>query len=104
MLCSMVRFHTSRGLSTSFPPYGSLRKRDRDGSTQLVALLQLADGLDRARDQAVRDLRVRHDDGVVHIHLQGAGLHIARAEVDRKTDLFERTFDVAVRVDEAVAS
>ncbi len=104
MLCSMVRFHTSRGLSTSFPPYGSLRKRDRRRVDAMVALLQLADGLDRARDQSVRDLQVRHDDGVVHIDLQGAGLHIARAEVDRKTDLFERTFDVDVRVDEAVTS
>ena len=101
MLCSMVRFHTSRGLSTSFPPYASLRKRDRRRAEAMVALLQLADGLDRARDQAVRDLTVDHRDGAVEVRLAGAGLRLARAEVDRKTDLFERTFgvDVVVRED-----
>lgn len=98
ILCSMVRFHTSRGLSTSFPAYASLRKRDRHRVEAMVALLQLADGLDRARDQAVEGLTVHHHDGRVEVALAGAGLHVARAEVDRKTDLFERTFGVDVVV------
>ena len=98
MLCSMVRFHRSRGLSTSFAPYASLRKRDRRRADVMVALLQLADGLDRARDQSVTGLRVVHHDGVVDVTLEGSDLDVARAEVDRKTGLFERTFDVQVRV------
>lgn len=104
MLCSMVRFHKSRGLSTSFPAFGSLRKRDRRRAEAMVALLQLADGLDRARDQAVTGLTVERRDGVVEVVLHGAGLHVARAEVDRKTDLFERTFGVEVCVREGAAS
>jgi exopolyphosphatase/guanosine-5'-triphosphate,3'-diphosphate pyrophosphatase len=102
MLCSMVRFHKSRGLSTSFPAYGSLRKRDRRRVESMVALLQLADGLDRARDQAVTTLTVERTDGRVTVVLAGAGLHVARAEVDRKTELFERTFGVSVDVRERV--
>ena len=104
MLCSMVRFHKSRGLSSSFAPYGSLRKRDRRRADAMVALLQLADGLDRARDQSVTGLTVERRDGTVDVVLDGAGLHVARAEVDRKTDLFERTFDVDVRVREGAPS
>lgn len=98
MLCSMVRFHKSRGLSTSYPPYGSLRKGDRRTVDRLVALLQVADGLDRARDQSVRRLEVARDDGHVDVRLRGDELHVAEAEVERKTHLFERVFGVDLRV------
>ncbi len=98
MLCSMVRFHRSRGLSSSYPPYGSLRKGDRRTVDRLVALLQVADGLDRARDQAVRRLEVARDDGHVDVRLRGDELHVAEAEVERKTHLFERVFGVDLRV------
>lgn len=98
MLCSVVRFHRSRGLSTTFEPYAALRKKDRRRVDQMVALLQVADGLDRARDQAVRDVRVSLEDGVLDVVLLGNGLHVAEAEVERKTHLFERLFDVDMRV------
>jgi exopolyphosphatase / guanosine-5'-triphosphate,3'-diphosphate pyrophosphatase len=104
MLCSMVRFHTSRGLSTSFAPYGALRRRDRRRVEAMVALLQVADGLDRTRDQAVTGLHVEREDGVVELVLDGEGLHLARTELDRRTALFARTFGVDVRVREAVSS
>jgi len=98
MLCSIVRFHKSRGLSTDFVPYGSLRKRDQRRVEKMVALLQVADGLDRARDQAVRTLEVRHDGDTVDVLLRGNGLHVAEAEVERKTALFERLMGVDLQV------
>lgn len=98
MLCSMVRFHTSRGLSSSFAPYGALRRRDRRRVDALVALLQVADGLDRTRDQAVTGLHAAHRDGVVDLRLDGVGLHLTRTELDRRTALFARTFGVEVQV------
>lgn len=101
ILCTLSRFHRSRGLSTDFPPYASLRKRDRRRAEQMVALLQVADGLDRARDQAVTGLTVDRADGRVHICLEGAGLHVARTEVDRKTAMFERVFGVPIEMREA---
>ncbi len=100
IMCSLARFHNSRGLSTDFPPFASLRKKDRRRAEGMVALLQMADGLDRARDQSVRGLDVELDGAAVRIVLRGAGLHVARAEVDRKTPLFERTFDADVQVHE----
>lgn len=98
MLCSIVRFHKSRGLSTEFIPYGSLRKREQRRVERMVALLQVADGLDRARDQAVRTVEVRHDNATVDILLRGSGLHVAEAEVERKTAMFERVMGVDLRI------
>lgn len=96
ILCSVVRFHKSRGCSTSFPPLAALGGKDRRRTEQFVALLQLADGLDRARDQAVRTLRVEVTTDAVVVHLQGSELHTAREEFDRKTAFFERTFGLPV--------
>lgn len=101
VLCSVARFHKSRGLSTSFPPYGSLRKRDRRRAESMVALLQVADGLDRARDQAVSTVDVVHDDDHVEVRLRGRDLHVARTEVHRKTELFERVLGVQLHVVDA---
>lgn len=98
MLCSIVRFHTSRGLSTAYPPLASLAPDRRDEVERLVALLQLADGLDRARDQAVTGLQVELGDDEVTVHLHGSGLHVARTEFARKAAMFERVFDRVVRL------
>lgn len=98
VLCSVVRFHKSRGCSSGFPPYDALRRTDQRLVERLVALLQLADGLDRARDQSVRTVRVEHDDEVVTIHLDGTELHVAREEMARKTALFERVHERRVVV------
>lgn len=98
MLCCLARFHRSRGLSRSFAPYDALSKAARRRVERMVALLQVADGLDRARDQAVTDLTIDHHDGRVDVALHGGDLHVAEAEVERKTRLFERVFDVDVHV------
>lgn len=103
MLCSMIRFHKSRGLSTSFEPYHALPRDTRKRVEQMVALLQVADGLDRARDQAVTDLTVTHSDDRADVLLHGDALHVARAEVERKTRLFERVFDIDLQIRSASA-
>ncbi len=58
MLCCMARFHTTRGMSAKFPAFAAMDDADRHTTRQLVALVQVADGLDRARDQAVTDVEV----------------------------------------------
>lgn len=96
ILCSVVRFHKSRGCSTSYPPFAALGAGDRRRTEQFVALLQLADGLDRARDQAVMRLGVEVETDKVVVHLHGSELHTAREEFDRKTAFFERVFTLPV--------
>ena len=96
-VCSVVRFHTSRGCSTDFAPFAALRPEDRRRAEEFVALLQLADGLDRARDQAVRSVTVRLEEAVV-VEPHGHELHVAVEEFARKTAVFERVFERPVEL------
>lgn len=93
-LVALVRFHSSRGLKEKHPAVSTLSRDDRRATHVLLALLQAADGLDRGRDQAVtgvQDARVE-DDRVV-LHLDGAGLQVAPAELARSTEVFRRVLD-----------
>ncbi len=103
LLATLVRFHPSRGINRTFPPFASLAEADQERARRLLALLQIADGLDRAHDQAVTRVSIRRTDDQVNLHLEGTGLHVTTDELARKTRLFERTFDVRVRVHDQVA-
>lgn len=104
ILSTLVRFHPSRGISTSFPAFASLTAADRHRTERLLPLLQVADGLDRAHDQAVTQVQVRPDRGRVELWLDGGGLHVTAAELTRRTRLFEEVYAVEVDVeDRAVA-
>jgi len=98
MLCSLVRFHKSRGLSEDYPPFASLRSDRQDRVRRMVPILQLADGLDRARDQGVHDVTCSVTDDRVLIEVHRDELHVSLDELHRKTWLFERTFGVEVEV------
>ena len=98
LLATLVRFHPSRGIDRRFPPYASLSAADQERTRHLLAILQIADGLDRAHDQAVTDVTVKLDAATVELHLDGDGLHVTADELTRRTRLFERTFDVTVQV------
>nr|WP_274388049.1 Ppx/GppA phosphatase family protein [Salsipaludibacter albus] len=103
MLCCMARFHSTRGMSAKFPAFAAMDDTDREVARQLVALVQVADGLDRARDQAVDDVEVRRNRDVVGLRLRGDQLHVAVEEVQRRTAFFEQVFDVTVVVTVAPA-
>jgi len=103
MLATLVRFHRSRGIAAAHPPYAGLSARQRRRTEQLLALLQVADGLDRAHDQAVTGIEVHQHGDVVELLLTGGGLHVTTAELERKTRLFARMFDVDVRVRDLAA-
>lgn len=103
VLTTLVRFHRSRGVDRRYPPFASLCDADQDRTLRLLALLQLADGLDRAHDQAVTEVAVRVDQAAVELALGGGGLHTTAAELDRKTRLFDRAFATGVRVRDLAA-
>ena len=104
ILSTLVRFHPSRGISASFPAFASLAAADRHRTERLLPLLQVADGLDRAHDQAVTHVQVRRDRGRVELWLDGGGLHVTAAELARRTRLFEEVYAVEVHIeDRAVA-
>lgn len=104
LLATLVRFHPSRGIDQRFPPFASLSTTDQDRTTKLLALLQIADGLDRAHDQAVTGVTAARSDTAVNLVLEGAGLHVTTDELTRRTRLFERSFGIEVRIHDPVAS
>ena len=98
MLGCLGRFHRRGEPKASFAPYGSLDPDRRERVTRLVALLRLADGLDRNHLGTVR-----------HVHVLGLGREAvtlgieAEGEADlqlwgvrRKRDLFTRVFGLDV--------
>jgi exopolyphosphatase / guanosine-5'-triphosphate,3'-diphosphate pyrophosphatase len=103
ILSTLVRFHRSRGIGDRFPAYASLSAADRQRTERLLALLQVADGLDRAHDQAVTDVAVELDRGRVTLTLTGDGLHVTPDELARKTRWFARAFGVDVEVRDPAA-
>ena len=94
-LVALVRYHPSSGLGGGHDAVAVLDEAGLRGDTQvLLALLQAADGLDRARDQAVTGVRLGTiDDDAVELHLEGRGLQVARAELARTTELFRQVLD-----------
>jgi exopolyphosphatase / guanosine-5'-triphosphate,3'-diphosphate pyrophosphatase len=98
ILTTLVRFHRSRGIDKHYPPFATLVSAARDRVRRLLALLQVADGLDRARDQAVEWVKVRQGRGKVELTLAGGGLHATDAELERRTRMFCRTFDVQLSI------
>jgi 8-oxo-dGTP pyrophosphatase MutT (NUDIX family) len=60
VLTTLVRFHPSRGIDPREPAFASLTDVQADRARRLLGLLQLADALDRAHDQAVERVDVQH--------------------------------------------
>ncbi|GGI08897.1 Ppx/GppA phosphatase family protein [Egicoccus halophilus] len=93
MLATLVRFHGARGLDRRFPPTASLDPDRRGRCERLLPLLQVADVLDRARDQAVHDVHALDDDGeVLTIAVQGDP-HLVPSDLGRRVAWFQRVFE-----------
>lgn len=99
VLVTLVRFHSSRGISRSYPPYVAMTEQRQLRCEVLLGLLQVAEGLDRTRDGAVRDVQVdASDDDVLVLRLHGTGLAPARTELARRTKVLRRALDRDVEV------
>jgi exopolyphosphatase/guanosine-5'-triphosphate,3'-diphosphate pyrophosphatase len=93
ILTSMGRFHRRGEPKMSFGPYAGLDAPTQERVTRLVALLRLADGLDRSHLGTVRHVHVGSRDGAVTIGIEADGdADLQLWGVRRKRDLFERVF------------
>lgn len=102
VLACLGRFHKRGNPKTSFPPFARLRGSDQKRVSQLVSLLQVADGLDRSHGGPVQAVEVFANSEVVEVVVE------ADDEIDlelwglrRKRDLFERVFDCRLDVVDA---
>ncbi|MFA9429815.1 Ppx/GppA phosphatase family protein [Egicoccus sp. AB-alg2] len=92
MLVTLVRFHGARGVDRRFAPAASLDGDRRERLERLLPLLQLADVLDRARDQAVHDVHANDDGEVVTLAVVGDP-HLDAADLGRRLAWFQRVYD-----------
>jgi exopolyphosphatase/guanosine-5'-triphosphate,3'-diphosphate pyrophosphatase len=99
VLATLGRYHRRSDPKPSFEPFGRLPAPRRADVVKLLALLRLADGLDRGHAAAVEDVEVDVTPSSVRL------LVTATADVDvevwglrRKRDLFEKAFDRRLEV------
>ena len=92
------RFHRRGEPKPSFGPFAALEPALRDRVTRLVALLRLADGLDRSHLGTVRHVHVLTvDDATVALGIEAEGdADLQLWGVRRKRDLFARVFGLEV--------
>lgn len=93
MLASLGRFHRRGGPSGSFEPWKRLDKAQKDDASVLLALLRIADGLDRGRMGAVEGVDVEIERDAVRLLVAASDdADLALWGVRRKRDLFEQIF------------
>lgn len=102
LVASVARYHRRADPSPDHDHYAALDKDDRTRVRKLAAILRLADSLDREHLQKVEAVRVESiDDDEVVLGVDGKGdLAIELWALGRKSRLFEKVFDRAVRTNE----
>ena len=93
-LAALVRWHRRGDPKAKDDLVGGLDDEQRDRVRKLVAILRIADGLDRGRKQVVTAVSARVGPELVLLHVQAVGdpeLELWGAR--RKRDLFEKIFD-----------
>ncbi len=98
-LSAIARFHRRGTPKADYEPYGALDARWRYRVTRLVALLRVADALDRSHTSAVKGLTVNLKGGRAQARLLGDGdVELERWALRRKQGLFEQVFKRSLEV------
>jgi exopolyphosphatase/guanosine-5'-triphosphate,3'-diphosphate pyrophosphatase len=103
VLLTLVRFHPSRGISRGFPPFASLDADERERTTDLLALLQVADALDAAHDQHVVLRGARRSRGALELELAAPAGAVTERAVQNRSSLLVERFGLPVRLRPKVA-
>ncbi len=93
VLACLGRFHKRGTPKQSFPAFARMKDAKQRRVTQLIALLQVADGLDRSHGGPVRDVRVYAGDGAVEVVVEADDdIDLELWGLRRKRELFEKVF------------
>ncbi len=102
VLACLGRFHKRGTPKPSFEPFARMKETRQKKVTQLVALLQIADGLDRSHGGPVQDVHVYANRDVVEVVVEADDdIDLELWGLRRKRDLFERVFDCRLDVVDA---
>lgn len=99
VLCVLGRYHRRGDPKPAFEPFARLRPQRRAAALALLALLRLADGLDRGHAAAVEAVEVEvFDDRVRLVLTANDDVDVEVWGLRRKRQLFEAVFDRRVDV------
>ncbi|HEY1537846.1 MAG TPA: Ppx/GppA phosphatase family protein [Solirubrobacteraceae bacterium] len=98
LIAQAARYHRK-----GMPDFGELQALAQDGDAarldRMAILLRLAEGLERSRDQSVREAHVICDDAGVRLELDAHGAaSVERWAAQREVELFDRAFDKRLKV------
>ena len=99
LLALLVRYHRNGGLA-AYPFDDLLERGDAKRLARLVAILRLAEMLERGRRQVVTDLDYTWDGDTLRLHLHTAGdAEVEKWEAGRNLDLFQKAFGFRVEIE-----
>lgn len=100
VLACLGRFHRRGSPKNSFPAFAALSAEHRERATKLIALLQVADGLDRSHGGPVANIGVYPTDAErVEVVVEATDdIDVEIWALRRKRELFERVFDTRLEV------
>ncbi len=92
MVACLVAFHRKKVRPEREPVYLGLKKKDRETTLRLAALLRIADGLDSSQSQTTRIECCNVADTHVQLHLTGRNAEADGARAIKKADLWQQLF------------
>jgi len=99
IVACVARYHRKADPDPEHPVFRDLDSEAQTVVTRLAALLRIADGLDRAHQASVREVRARRRGGCVEITvLQDRPSPVDLHGVARKQALFESVFQMRAKV------
>jgi len=99
MAANVARYHRKGEPAAHHEAFMVLGEKERSRVARLAAMVRIADALDREHLQTVRDVRVRIRDGTATFDLLGDGdMLLEQWAVERKIELFEKTFGLEVKM------
>jgi exopolyphosphatase/guanosine-5'-triphosphate,3'-diphosphate pyrophosphatase len=102
LLACLGRFHKRGAPKASFEPYARFPGSEQRRVSQLIALLQIADGLDRSHGGPVRDVEVYANAEVVEVVVEADDdIDLELWGLRRKREFFERVFNCRLDVVDA---
>jgi exopolyphosphatase / guanosine-5'-triphosphate,3'-diphosphate pyrophosphatase len=104
VVLTLVRFHPSRGISRRFPAFASLSADDREMTTDLLALLQVADALDAGHDQHTAITAVRRSRGAFEVELAAPASPLTERAVRDRSSLFNERFALPITLSARAAA
>jgi exopolyphosphatase/guanosine-5'-triphosphate,3'-diphosphate pyrophosphatase len=99
MIANIARYHRGAFPKKKHQNFSRLSSDDQQRVRSMAAILRLAGGLDRSRSQQVKDVLASIDNDCANlVVVSDANPQVDIWGAERRTDLFEKAFDMPVRI------